>query len=387
MREAFMPTMKSGSKRAASPRQRGKRIRYAVVGLGHIAQVAILPAFAHAKQNSELKALVTDDPKKAKQLSKKYRVPFTYGYESYDECLQSGEIDAVYIALPNSMHHEYAVPALKAGIHVLCEKPLAIDAGECEDMINAAAESGAKLMTAYRLHFDKANLEAVEIVRSGKLGNPRFFSSTFGMQVRPDNIRLSHALGGGPLWDLGVYCVNAARYLFRDEPEEVFAFEATGNDARFREVEESVSAIMRFPEARLASFTCSFGSGDVSAYEVAGTKGTLRADPAYEYAEGLKLTTTIEGKSREYKFGKSDQFAAELLYFSDCVLRNRRPEPSGKEGLADVRIIRSMYRSIETGKPIKIEAIQPKKRPTAEQEIRRPPVKKPALVRAKSAST
>jgi glucose-fructose oxidoreductase len=230
-------------------------------------------------------------------------------------------------------------------------------------------------------------LEAVEIVRSGKLGNPRFFSSTFGMQVRPDNIRLSHALGGGPLWDLGVYCVNAARYLFRDEPEEVFAFEATGNDARFREVEESVSAIMRFPEARLASFTCSFGSGDVSAYEVAGTKGTLRADPAYEYAEGLKLTTTIEGKSREYKFGKSDQFAAELLYFSDCVLRNRRPEPSGKEGLADVRIIRSMYRSIETGKPIKIEAIQPKKRPTTEQEIRRPPVKKPALVRAKSAST
>jgi glucose-fructose oxidoreductase len=285
------------------------------------------------------------------------------------------------------MHHEYAVPALKAGIHVLCEKPLAIDEGQCEDMINAAAESGAKLMTAYRLHFDKANLEAVEIVRSGKLGNPRFFSSTFGMQVRPDNIRLSHALGGGPLWDLGVYCVNAARYLFRDEPEEVFAFEATGNDARFREVEESVSAIMRFPEARLASFTCSFGSGDVSAYEVAGTKGTLRADPAYEYAEGLKLTTTIEGKSREYKFGKSDQFAAELLYFSDCVLRNRRPEPSGKEGLADVRIIRSMYRSIETGKPIKIEAIQPKKRPTAGQEIRRPPVKKPDLVRAKSAST
>jgi predicted dehydrogenase len=382
-----MPTMKSGSKRAASSRQRGKRIRYAVVGLGHIAQVAILPAFAHAKKNSELKALVTDDPKKAKQLSKKYRVPFTYGYESYDEWLQSGEIDAVYIALPNSMHHEYAVPALKAGINVLCEKPLAIDAPECEDMIDAAAESGAKLMTAYRLHFDKANLQAVEIVRSGKLGNPRFFSSTFGMQVRPGNIRLSLALGGGPLWDLGVYCVNAARYLFRDEPEEVFAFKATGKDARFREVEESVSAILRFPEARLASFTCSFGSGDVSTYEVAGTKGTLRADPAYEYAEGLKLTTTIEGKSREYKFGKSDQFAAELHYFSDCILKNRQPAPSGKEGLADVRIIQAMYRSIETGKPIKIEPVQPRKRPTAKQEIRRPPVKKPELVRAKSAST
>src|ERR1700730_10820144 len=316
-----MPTIKSGSKSAASSRQRGNKIRYAVVGLGHIAQVAILPAFAHAKQNSELKALVTDDPKKAKRLSKKYRVPFTYAYDNYDECLRSGEIDAVYIALPNRMHHEYAVPALKAGIHVLCEKPLAVDEGQCEDMIDAAAESGAKLMTAYRRHFDKANLQAVEIVRSGKLGNPRFFSSTFGMQVRPDNIRLSHALGGGPLWDLGIYCINAARYLFRDEPEQVFAFQTTGSDERFREVEESVSAILRFPEDRLASFSCSFGSADVSAYEIVGTKGTLRADPAYEYAEGLKFRVTIGDKSREYKFGKSDQFAAELLYFSDFLLK------------------------------------------------------------------
>ena len=377
----------SSSSKTDSARRRGKKIRYAVVGLGHIAQVAILPAFAHARRNSELKALVTDDPKKAKELSKRYRIPFTYDYDSYDECLRSGQIDAVYIALPNSMHHEYAMPALKAGIHVLCEKPLAIDEAQCEAMIDAAARSGAKLMTAYRLHFDKANLQAVEIVRSGKLGNPRFFSSTFGMQVRPGNIRLSRALGGGPLWDLGVYCINAARYLFREEPEEVFAFEATGDDQRFREVEESVSAVMRFPGVRLASFTCSFGSGDVSAYDVAGTKGTLRADPAYEYAEALKLTTTIEGKRREYKFGKSDQFAAELLYFSDCILKNRQPEPSGKEGLADVRIILSLYQSMEKQKPIKIEPVERDKRPTAEQEIRRPPVKKPDLVRAKSAST
>jgi glucose-fructose oxidoreductase len=349
--------------------------------------VAVLPAFAHAKRNCELKALVTDDPTKARQLSRKYRVPFTYSYENYDRCLHSGEIDAVYIALPNSMHHAYAMSALEAGIHVLCEKPLAIDEAQCEAMIDAAAQSGAKLMTAYRLHFDKANLQAVEIVRSGKLGNPRLFASTFGMQVREDNIRLSRALGGGPLWDLGIYCINAARYLFRDEPEEVFAFQATGTDPRFREVEESVSAILRFPEARTASFTCSFGSADVSAYEVVGTKGSLRADPAYEYAEGLKFRLTIEGESREHQFAKSDQFAPELLYFSDCILTGREPEPSGKEGLADVRVIRALYRSIETGKAFKIERTEREKRPTAQQEVRRPPVRKPELVHAKSAST
>jgi len=364
-----------------------RKIRYAVVGLGHIAQVAVLPAFAHAAENCELAALVTDDRKKAKQLSKKYRVPLSFSYDLYNECLHSGEIDAVYIALPNSMHHTYAMSALEAGIHVLCEKPLAIDEAQCVSMIDAAAQSGAKLMTAYRLHFDKANLEAMEIVRSGKLGNPRFFASTFGLQVRPGNIRLKRDLGGGPLWDLGVYCVNAARYLFRDEPEEVFAAEATSPDSRFREVEESVSAILRFPEARLASFTCSFGSGDVSAYEIVGSKGRLQADPAYEYAEGLRFTVTIEGKSREYKFGKSDQFAPELIYFSNCILKNREPEPSGEEGLADVRIIRALYRSMETGQPVKVEPVKKKKRPSVEQEIRRPPVEKPDLVRAKSASS
>lgn len=383
-----MPRKRTDSLRDGRIRQRKRRnIRYAVVGLGHIAQVAVLPAFAHAKRNCELRALVTDDSTKARQLSKRYGVPFTYSYDAYDQCLHSGEVDAVYIALPNSMHHAYAMSALEAGIHVLCEKPLAIDEAQCEAMIDATAQSGAKLMTAYRLHFDKANLQAVEIVRSGKLGTPRLFTSTFGMQVRPDNIRLKLALGGGPLWDLGIYCVNAARYLFRDEPEEVFAFEATGPDRRFREVEESVSAILRFPEARTASFTCSFGSTDVSAYEIVGTKGSLRADPAYEYAEGLKFRVTVEGKSREYKFGKSDQFAPELLYFSDCILTGKEPEPSGKEGLADVRIIQAIYRSVETGQPVKIESTEREKRPTAQQQIRRPPVQKPELVRAKSAST
>src|SRR5690242_2261749 len=384
-----MTSRSNSSKRHPSRqgRKHAGKVRYAVVGLGHIAQVAVLPAFAHAKWNSELTALVTDDSQKAKQLGKKYRVPATYSYDTYDQCLKSGGIDAVYIALPNSMHHAYAVSALRAGIHVLCEKPLALDEPQCLAMIDAAVETRTKLMTAYRLHFDKANLRAVEMVRSGKLGNPRFFASSFGLQVQQGNIRLSRELGGGPLWDLGVYCVNAARYLFRDEPEEVFAFEGTGDDPRFREVEESVTAILRFPAARTASFTCSFGSTDVSAYEIVGTKGMLRADPAYEYAEGLKLRVTIEGKSREYEFAKSDQFAPELLYFSDCVLKNRQPEPSGEEGLADVRVIRSLYRSLETGKAVRIEPLHKEKRPTAEQAIRRPPVRKPELVHAKSSFT
>jgi glucose-fructose oxidoreductase len=343
-----------------------------------------LPAFAHARENSELRAFVTEDPTKAKRLGRKYHVPLAYSYENYDKCLQGGEIDAVYIALPNSMHRAYAVAAANAGVHVLCEKPMAMSEEECLAMIDAAEDGGVKLMIAYRLHFEKANLYAIETVRSGALGSPRIFASTFTMQARKDNIRLRSDLGGGPLWDLGVYCTNAARYLLGSEPEEVIAFQAKGSDPRFREVGEAVSAVLRFPGDVLATFTCSFGGADVAEYRLVGTKGSLRADPAYEYATDLKVAVNTGGKERTRTFKKSDQFAPELIYFSDCVLKNKDPEPSGREGLADVRIIRALYQSFEDGKPVRVKAESPEKRPTEEQAIRRPPISKPDIIHAQS---
>jgi predicted dehydrogenase len=380
--------VKSKAYRNGNGRQKRDRnkVRYAVVGLGYISQDATLPAFSNARKNSEVRALVTADPIKARRLSEKYDVPFFYPYEEFDLCLKSGEIDAVYIALPNSMHHAYAVAAANAGIHVLCEKPMALDETECKSMITAAEENGVKLMIAYRLHFERANLNAIEAIRSGKIGQPRIFSSVFTQQVSSGNIRLKRELGGGPVWDVGIYCVNAARYLFQSEPEEVFAFQATGNDERFSEVEESVTAVLRFPDARLATFTCSFGASDVSEFQVVGTKGNLRADPAYDFSQGLQLKITVNGKTRESVFPKSDQFAPELLYFSDCILNNRNPEPSGKEGLADVRIIRAIYESMDTRKPVSIQQTEIERRPRISQEINRPPVLKPQLVRAASPS-
>jgi predicted dehydrogenase len=363
-----------------------RKIRYAVVGLGHIAQVAVLPAFAHAARNSELTALVSDDPAKHQKLRKKYNVQHTYSFEQYDDCLRSGAVDAVYIALPNNMHCEFTVRAAQAGIHVLCEKPMAVTEKECEQMIAAAANARVQLMIAYRLHFEKANLEAVEIARSGKLGEPRFFSSIFAMQVKEDNIRLKRDLGGGTLYDIGIYCINASRYLFGAEPSQVFGFSISGKDHRFREVDEMTGALLRFPQDRLASFTCSFGSADVSAYEVVGTEGELRVEPAYEYVGELKHRLTVNGKTRERTFSKRDQFAPELIYFSNCIINNVNPEPSGAEGLADVRIIRALYRSAELGRPVELEPFTKPQRPGLEQEITRPPVDKPELVNVQSAS-
>jgi predicted dehydrogenase len=380
-----MARRRSRSRKSPS---RGRKVRYAVIGLGHISQAAVLPAFKHAGRNSVLTALVSSEAKKLQQLGRRYGVKRLCGYDEVDELFASGEIDAVYIALPNDMHKDYTIRAARAGIHVLCEKPLAVTSRDCEAMIRATRKANVKLMTAYRLHFERANLEAAQLARSGKLGDLRFFSSDFAMQVSDDNIRLRPAKeGGGPLYDIGVYCINAARYCMAQDPVMVWATATRSGDRRFRNVEETVTAVMRFKDERLATFTCSFGAADRSTYSITGTRGSVTVDPAYEYAMGLTYKSKIGERERTRKFGKSDQFAPELLYFSDCILKDREPEPSGEEGLADVRAIEGMLRSIASGRWVPLEVLQRKRRPTLKQEIRRPAVKRePKMVDAESAS-
>ena len=359
-----------------------RQIRYAVVGLGHIAQVAVLPAFSNARRNSRLAALVSGDPVKRDTLGRQYSVERTCGYDGFDALCRSGEIDAVYLCLPNSLHCEYSVRAARAGIHVLCEKPMAVTEEECERMAAAAREARVKLMVAYRLHFERTNLEAVEIARSGRLGELREFSSFFAMHVAENNIRVRKETGGGVLYDIGIYCINAARSLFRDEPVEARALTA----GRAGEVEQSVGALLRFPDDRVASFVCSFGSAKVSQYRLSGTKGDLQLDPAYEYAGALRYRLTLNGESRERRFARRDQFAPELLYFSDCLFHNRDPEPSAEEGLADVRVIRALYKSAESGRAVELARYSRRERPGMEQEIRRPPIDKPAVIHAEAPS-
>jgi glucose-fructose oxidoreductase len=364
-----------------------KQVRYAVVGLGHIAQVAVLPAFAHA-ENSELAALVSDDGEKLEKLGRRYKVKSRFSYDRFDECLQSGDIDAVYVSLPNHLHRSYSERAARAGVHILCEKPMAVTEDDCRSMIRVAEENGVKLMVAYRLHFEEANLRVIDLVQSGKLGDARLFDSVFTMQVKEGDIRLSpRELGGGTLYDIGIYCINAVRNIYGAEPMEVMAFSSNNGDPRFGQCEEMTSAILRFPgRERLASFTCSFGAADVGSYRVVGTQGDVVMDPAYEYAEPLVQRVTINGKTRERKFAKRDQFAPELVNFSECILTGANPEPSGWEGLADVRIIRALYRSADTGQPVTLEPFDKHLRPALDQQLSRPPVKKPDLVNTEAPS-
>lgn len=361
-----------------------RKIRYAVVGLGHIAQVAVLPGFAHAK-NSELVALVSGDPKKLKTVAKKYGVRQTYRYEDFDRCLDS-DIDAVYVALPNDLHCDCALRAAAAHKHILCEKPLADNARDATLMTRVAADHGVRLMTAYRLHFEPANLAAIELVRSGQLGETRYFNSIFSYQVSDDdNIRLKAERAGGPIYDIGIYCLNAARHLMDDEPVEVSAFFARTGDKRFAEVEETAAVLLRFPRGRLASFIVSFGAGSVSRCQLVGTRGDLVLEPAFEYAEGLKQVVTTDEKSRTKTFPHTDQFGGEIEAFSNCILENRAPEPSGEEGIADLRVIDAIFESACTGRSIRLEPVRRAKRPDPKKQAKRKPaVRKPEVVGADS---
>ncbi|HEX7666102.1 MAG TPA: Gfo/Idh/MocA family oxidoreductase, partial [Polyangiaceae bacterium] len=341
------------------------KVRFAVIGQGFFAQSAILPAFRQVK-NAELAALVSSDPTKLDELAKRYRVEETVRYEDFDLLLKRGSIDAVYIALPNSLHAEYACRAAAAGVHVLCEKPMAPSVDDCRKMMHCCDRANVKLMVGYRLHFEAANLEAIEIARSGKLGTVRAFTSTLTAQVRPGNIRLQADKGGGPLFALGTHAINAARSVFHDDPTEVFAFSARmPGDPRFAEVNEQVSLVLRFPDERLANILVSFGASECSKYEIVGTEGRLLVDPAYDFDSALKHDLVLGAKHQTRTFSKRDQIAPEIAYFADCILNDEEPEPSGEEGLVDVRVVEGAFESIRTGRTVQLAPSTKTKRPTA----------------------
>lgn len=360
-----------------------KIVRYGVVGLGHIAQTAILPAFNNAKENSKLVALISEDKQKLKVLSKRYKVQSTYNYDDLDACLASGEIDVLYVSTPNDKHREIVELAAKYHVNVLCEKPMAVTKEDCIHMDQVAKKNKIKLMIAYRLHFEAANLEAMKISRQGKIGDLRIFNSSFCFQIKDKkNIRLTDCKsGGGPIYDIGTYCINASRYLFQDEPLEVVALTSQSGDFRFSECDETTSVILRFPNDRLASFTVSFGAFTSSSYEVIGTSGRLALENAYSYNKPMKLRVFTKGtkdsiKERVINYKKRDQFSAELIYFSNCILKNKNPEPGATQGIADTKVIEAIFKSIKYGKPVAINPTINLMYPSPRMEITRPGIKK-----------
>ena len=358
-----------------------KKIRYAIVGLGDIAQEAMLPGVAHTG-NSAVTAFVTDDPEKARALGKKYDVSDTYTYEQFGELLASGKIDAIYLATPNWRHAEFAVPALKAGVHVLTEKPLEVSTAKCREIIAAQEGSSAKLMVAYRLHFEPSTLAAIERVRSGELGEVTLFTSSFSQMVAPENHRATAGDLAGPVLDMGPYPVNAARYVFGAEPTEVASAIGTRHpEAGFGDFDDTVAVTLRFPAGRIAQFVISYYANTLDSYFIIGTKGSIHAQPAYMYGMALEHLVTLGEQKTQKSFKNTDQFGGEMKYFSDCILAGRDPEPDGEEGFADLRVLEGILRALKSGGPVKLDPfVRSRRIDTAAQLEKLSAQKPPALV-------
>ncbi len=356
-------------------KQQKKSIRYAVIGLGEIAQRAVLPAFNNARSTSKLEVLVSGDPEKLKRLGDAYGVEKRYLYTELEDCLKRGEVDAVYIATPNASHRNLTEMAARHGVHVLCEKPLAVTAEDCESMIIEAEKHKVYLMVGYRLQLGPVSLATLRDSYAKRLGDLKVFNSVFTLQVHdPSNIRLEEVeLGGGPLYDIGIYCINAARHLFRAGPIEVFAFSGRTKDSRFKRTDEAVSCVLKFPEGRMATFSISFGAFAVADFDLIGTKGRLRLEKAYRFESSQTLRIYEDHRIITKKFSRRDQFAAEIAYFSDCIQKKKRPEMSGEEGLLDVKIIEALLLSIDLGSPITLEEMNQKNRDREASKLRRSP--------------
>src|ERR1039457_3888758 len=328
----------------SAPRKTG----YCVIGLGRIAG-HFMPA-VRSTTTSQITGLVSGHRDKAERIAAEYRVPTIsiYNYENFDEIAHNPAIDAVYVALPNSMHAEYTIRAAKAGKHVLCEKPMSTNVAEAEAMIAACKAANVKLMIAYRCHYEPTNLQAIRLIRDGALGQVQAIESANGFNIAPREWRLNKKLaGGGPLFDVGIYSLNACRYLTGEEPSQISAFASViDRDGRFNQVEENVSWTMKFPSGIVASCNTTYCANMTGYYRVHGSKGWLEVDSAFYY-DGLRLRAEFPGTQLDELNPARDpsHFVLQAEHFSHCIQNGLEPKTPGEEGLRDMRYITEIYRS------------------------------------------
>ncbi|RYL98608.1 Gfo/Idh/MocA family oxidoreductase [Sphingobium indicum] len=345
-----------GTRAGAAPT---RRIGYAIVGLGSYATRQIMPNFAGC-EHARLVALVSGTPAKLDQYGAQYGIAAThcYSYADFDRIRDNPDIDVVYVVLPNSMHAEYSIRAAQAGKHVMCEKPMAVSVAECEAMIAACRKAGTKLMIGYRSRFEPYNRLAIELARSGHVGPTRLITAEHGFPARPGQWRLDRPLsGGGSLMDIGIYSLNAARYLTGEDPVSVSAVETTDrSDPRFKTVEDRIGFLLRFPSGIVANCISSYSSSH-NGYRVIGTQGWIDMEPATPY-EGQRMSIRKDGVTtpRTLPAAAKNQFAGQLDHMAECIVSGTTPIVPGEEGLADMRVIEAIYRSAAERREVVIRA-------------------------------
>jgi len=324
-----------------------KKLGIALVGLGNYSYGQLAPALQHT-QNCYLAGIVTGTPAKAVEWSKRYNIPQKniYSYHTFDEIAHNPDIDIIYVVLPVSMHKEYTIRAAKAGKHVICEKPMALNAKDCQDMITACKNAGRMLSIGYRLHFEPHNIEVMRLGQKRVFGKVTHIDTGNGFTYRgdPNAWRLKKAMaGGGGLMDMGIYSIQGTRYTLGREPIAVKATQEKTRPDFFKEVDETVFWELEFPGGFKATGKSSYNH-DWSYLKVDEEHGKFELGPAFGYGG-------IDGSvnDKQMPFPQIIQQAAQMDDFANCVVNNKPTRVPGEEGLKDMKVVDAIYRSLDSG--------------------------------------
>lgn len=329
-----------------------KRLGLALVGLGGYADGQLAPALQHTK-NCYLAGIVTGSPEKAKTWAAKYNIlqKNIYNYQNFDEIAKNTDIDIVYVVLPVSMHKEYTIRAAQAGKHVICEKPMALNAAECREMIAACKKANRLLSIGYRLHFEPHTQEVMRLGQKQIFGKVIKVDTANGFTYNgdPNAWRLKKALaGGGGLMDMGIYAIQGARYTLGQEPVAVKATQEKTRPELFKDVDETVYWELKFTGGQKVTAKSSYNH-DWSYLRAEAANGNFELEPAYGYGG---LDGKVNGKPMQIT--NNLQQAAQMDDFANCVKLKKQSRVPGEEGLKDMKVVDAIYRSLDSGKWEKI---------------------------------
>ncbi|WP_375447871.1 Gfo/Idh/MocA family protein [uncultured Fibrella sp.] len=350
-----IPTLTDVFGKPIQSAQPGRKLGIALVGLGSYSRNQLAPALQQTT-NCRLAGIVTGTPAKAEEWMKKYDIPKAnvYDYKTFDRIIDNKDIDVVYVVLPNSMHREFVVRAAQAGKHVICEKPMAITAADCQAMIDACRKADRQLAIGYRLHYEPFTKEVMRLGQQKVFGPVRFVEASDAFKIGdPTQWRLKKSMaGGGALMDVGIYAIQGARYVTGEEPVSVTAqFSPKTDPQKFKDVEETLFWQFQFPSGAVSNSTTSYTAGVERLY-ASCQDGWFELSPAFGYGplKGRTSKGPIDMPVVNHQAAHMDGVCKDLLdgkKLPDHV--------TGEEGLRDVKLLQAIYRAAETGRKIDLK--------------------------------
>ncbi|MBI4232119.1 Gfo/Idh/MocA family oxidoreductase [Candidatus Peregrinibacteria bacterium] len=325
-----------------------RKTKWGILGCAHIALRSIIPAIK-ASKNAEVYGIASRNLKKAEEVAGNFGIPKTFS--SYEKLLEDTDIEIVYIPLPNSMHKEWTIKSAKNGKHVLCEKPLSLNSLEAEEMVAACKANSKFLMDGFMYRFHPQHKKVFSLLDSGYIGNLKIVKATLEMDFmnNKEDIRFNPKMGGGGLMDLGVYCVNAARWFMKSEPQSVWALadfdQKTGVDI-------VLTAQMKFPENRVSLIQTGMSLPGESSYTLIGTEGMAVVDDAFVPAKDKRTCVSVYKngfKPETFRIEPADQYQIEVEYFSECVKEDKPVEYPFENGLKNMKVVDALFASVQSG--------------------------------------